>query len=158
MSTPIRLAGPADLASITALACAFRDFLGDAAPSGEAFRAAFSRLLADPSAEYLLAELPDGRPGGYVALRYRDSAWHQGEECEVEDVFVQPDARGTGLGRKLLEAALARAEARGCRAIGLTTNERNEAAVALYQALGLRAERPRWQGCRQLWLQRPLGP
>lgn len=151
MTTPIRLAGPADLDAVTALASAFRDFLGDAQPSDAAFRAGFARLLADPEADFLVAE-----GLGYVALRYRDSAWHQGLECEVEDVFVHPAARGQGLGRRLMEAALERAEARGCRAIGLTTNERNAAAVALYEALGLRADRPRWEGGRQLWLQRSL--
>lgn len=148
----IRLAGPADLDAITALACAFRDYLGDAKPSDQAFREGFARLLTDPSVEYLLAA-PDQ---GYIALRYRDSAWHEGPECEVEDVFVRPALRGTGVGKRLMQAAIARAEARGCKAVGLTTNEANTAAVALYEGLGLRADRPRWEGRRQLWLQMPL--
>lgn len=149
---PIRPATAADLDALVALAAAFRDFLGDQAPSDAAFRAGFARLLADPTALYLLA--PPAR--GYVALRFRDSAWHQGPECEVEDVFVHPDARGTGLGRGLMAAAIAAATTRGARAIGLTTNERNAAAVALYEGLGLTAARPRWDGGRQLWLQRSL--
>ena len=35
-------------------------------------------------------------------------------------------------------------------------NEKNEGALAFYKRLGFRAERPRWQGGRQLWLNRPL--
>ena len=40
----------------------------------------------------------------------------------------------------------------------LLTNERNTAAVALYQHMGFAADDTRWQGGRYLWLQRTLDP
>lgn len=43
-----------------------------------------------------------------------------------------------------------RARERGCRAIGLNTNERNVEAVALYHKAGFRCERPLWDGGWQL--------
>ena len=56
----------------------------------------------------------------------------------------------------LVRLAVARATDRGCRSVGLTTNERNQAALALYERFGFTAERARWLGGRQLWLERPL--
>ena len=81
-----------------------------------------------------------------------------GLEAELEDLFVVDPARGRGIGRQLAEFAVTRAGLRGCKSIGLTTNERNAAALGLYERLGFTAERARWQGGRQLWLQRDLRP
>jgi hypothetical protein len=52
--------------------------------------------------------------------------------------------------------AMSRATAKGCRSLGLSTNERNTEAVSLYHCCGFVAESARWQGGRQLWLQRTL--
>ncbi len=75
---------------------------------------------------------------------------------ELEDVFVLSGARRCGRGRQLVEFAIARAVQKGCRLIGLNTNERNAGALALYRSLGFAAERALWNGARQLWLERPL--
>jgi ribosomal protein S18 acetylase RimI-like enzyme len=49
---------------------------------------------------------------------------------------VAPPARGAGLGRALVQAAVERARTRGCRRIELDVNETNDAALALYGAFG----------------------
>lgn len=147
-------ASGADAGALARLAIGLRDHLGQRVPSEAAFRRAFARLLDDGSARCLLARGPRGRALGYVQCRYRWSAWSGGLDVELEDVFVAPAARGQGLGRALVAAVLADAAARGCRVAGLTTNERNAAALALYRGLGFRAERARWRGGRQLWLER----
>jgi ribosomal protein S18 acetylase RimI-like enzyme len=86
--------------------------------------------------------------------RYRYSAWVPGLSAELEDVFVRSEARRGGIGRRLVADAIARAEQRGCRLISVTTNERNQGALALYEAFGFRAERERYDGGRALWLER----
>ena len=53
---------------------------------------------------------------------------------------------------------MAQAIAKGCRSLGLSTNERNTEAVSLYQRYGFVAESARWQSGRYLWLQRTLEP
>jgi hypothetical protein len=40
----------------------------------------------------------------------------------------------------------------------LNNNERNEAALGLYQRLGFTAERALWNGSRQLWLEKRVEP
>ena len=156
LACAIRVASSADLDTLVALATAFRDHLRQAGPSPDEFRTSFSHLLARAAADFLLAQDQDGQALGYVQIRYRYSAWTSGEDAELEDVFVAATARGRGVGRRLVTDALARAQARGCRQVGVATNERNAAALALYTGLGFRAERVRWDGGRQLWLEQPL--
>jgi ribosomal protein S18 acetylase RimI-like enzyme len=69
-------------------------------------------------------------------LRYRFGIWRAGVDCLVEDVFVIEDARGSGLGRALMDAAIARARERGARRMELDTSDRNAPAIALYESLG----------------------
>jgi ribosomal protein S18 acetylase RimI-like enzyme len=55
-------------------------------------------------------------------------------------VFVRESSRGGGLGRALLELAMARARERGCARIELDVDEANHAALTLYRDLGFSAE------------------
>lgn len=154
----IRLASATDLDVLLPLATAFRDHLGQSLPADADFRQSLARLLQDTGTEFILACDAVGVALGYMQSRYRYSAWTSTLEAEVEDVFVVPEARRRGVGLRLMEFAMARAIDRGCRSIGLNTNERNTGALALYRKCGFVAERPRWDGGRQLWLLRSLEP
>jgi ribosomal protein S18 acetylase RimI-like enzyme len=154
----IRRANEADLESLVHLAVAFRDHLEQSAPSATDFRTSIATLLQDTSTEFFLASDEQGVVLGYIQARYRYSAWTSGLEAELEDVFVVPEVRRRGVGLRLVEFAFIRATARGCRSIGLNTNECNADALALYWRAGFRSERPRWQGGRQLWLTKSLEP
>ena len=57
----------------------------------------------------------------------------------IEDVVVDDAARGHGVGRKLNEAALAEAKARGAKDVSLTSRPSREAANRLYQRIGFEA-------------------
>jgi ribosomal protein S18 acetylase RimI-like enzyme len=154
----IRMAGETDLDALVRLATAFRDHLGQLRPSEGDFRHSLAILLKDAGTEFFLALDALGAALGYVQARYRYSAWTSALEAELEDVFVVPEARRHGVGLRLLEFAMARAIDRGCRSIGLNTNERNTGALALYRKCGFVAKRARWDGGRQLWLLRSLEP
>jgi ribosomal protein S18 acetylase RimI-like enzyme len=99
------------------------------ASPGEA--ADVARLLGAPG---------DGPPAGVVGLRFRHTVWTDAEDCWIEDVFVEESARGGGLGRALVEAALARARERGCVRVDLDTQADNTRAIRLYESLGFHAE------------------
>jgi len=152
---PVRMARATDAAGLARLVTEFRDYLAMSEPAGTALAEALPRCLADPSSEFLVAENAGRELVGFVQLRLRSSLWY-GLEAEVEDLFVAAAARGGGVGRRLIAFAIERARARGCTRIGLTTNENNQAAVALYESVGFDARRARWQGGRQLWLDQML--
>ena len=59
-----------------------------------------------------------------------------GMRAWVEDVVVDQEARGQGIGEKLIRTAIDRAKAEGCRTIDLTSNPKREAAHRLYKRCG----------------------
>jgi GNAT superfamily N-acetyltransferase len=127
----IRLATSADAPLVAELVGEFRDWWRYDGPSDESLARSVPRLLADPDTDFLLAG-----EDGVCQLRYRYGLWLESEDCELEDLFVRERARGSGLGRALVEAAVERARKRGCGRIQLDTNEGNQAARALYESLG----------------------
>lgn len=72
----------------------------------------------------------DGRPLGFsVVLPVEDGG------CELDDLFVEPDAMGLGIGRLLVGDAAARGRAMGAERLHVTANPR---AVGFYERLGFR--------------------
>lgn len=128
------LAGPGEADAVAGLMIGFRDWWGRDSPPDSSFRAGVKRLMDDPRTEFLLAG--DGEPVGVCQLRYRWGIWRDGEDCCLEDLFVREAERGTGAGRALAEAAVARARDRGCVRMVLDVMEDNARPLALYGSLG----------------------
>jgi ribosomal protein S18 acetylase RimI-like enzyme len=134
---------------------AFRDHLGRDWPSTNAFLAGIEGQIEQPDTEFLLgAPHADAPPAGVAQLRYRYGLWHAGTDCHLEDLFVVEEARGAGLGRALVDAAVARARERGCRRVELDVDEANTAGLAVYRSAGFPVPPP---GERHVWLTLHLG-
>lgn len=156
MNTTIRLADTGDHNVVAALVRAFRDHSHPRRLSDADVASSVERLLVDPMTDFVLALSERGDGLGYVQLRYQYSLWVSGSLAQIEDLFVVMSSRRRGIGLELLHAAVARANERSARFIWLNTNERNLDAVRLYTRAGFSSERKRWQGGRQLWLERAL--
>lgn len=88
-----------------------------------------SRLLAMPGAFGFAVNAGEGLAGFALARL-------GGGEAEVLTIGVVPAARGTGLGRRLLEAVAAAAAAAGAETLFLEVAEDNPAAIRLYERFG----------------------
>ena len=150
-------ADPHDAEAVARLLVGFRDHMGRDWPSANAFLATVERLMERHESEFLLgAPHADAPPAAVAQLRFRFGIWFAALDCTLEDLFVDPSARGAGLGRAMVDAAIARAEERGCRRIELDTDEDNTAALSLYGAAGFESGTGE-PGRRSLFLRRRLG-
>lgn len=102
-------------------------------------RTTWARFL-DP-AEPMQAALAihEGKPVGLVHWIWHRSTWTPGNYCYLQDLFVSPDVRGGGWGRKLIEHVYADAERAGCSRVYWLTHETNTDAIKLYDRI---ADRP----------------
>ncbi|MFC8509313.1 GNAT family N-acetyltransferase [Streptomyces sp. NPDC057411] len=101
-----------------------------------AYERAFAAIEADPRNEMLVL-LQDGVVVGCLQATYIPGLGKGGaERALIEAVRVRADRRGGGLGRELMERAAARARARGCALVQLTSNKNRTDAHRFYASLG----------------------
>lgn len=86
--------------------------------------------LTPPAGALILARL-EGRPVGCGAIKFREGA-----PAELKRMWVAPDARGVGLGKRLLAELERLGRGRGATALRLETNAGLREAVALYRSSG----------------------
>jgi len=91
----------------------------------------------DPAFEALIAE-EGGRPVGLCLFFRSFSTWRGRPGAYVQDLYVDPALRGSGLGRRLLAATAAHVAARGGAYLRLSVDAANVAAQGFYRRAGLR--------------------
>jgi GNAT superfamily N-acetyltransferase len=73
-----------------------------------------------------------GRLSGFAHYLFHRSTWAPKRYCYLEDLFVADSVRGRGLGRALIEAVYAKAEAADASRVYWLTQSGNAQARALY--------------------------
>lgn len=131
------LDSPEHQRAVLALTDAYaRDPMGAGAPLAEDVKARLiPGLRAHPTTIVFLAYL-DGHAVGIATCFRAFSSFLALPMINVHDLAVLPQARGKGVGRKLLEAVIAHGRALGCCKITLETQERNHTAQRLYANVG----------------------
>ncbi len=133
----MRPAMQADLPSVLALYAQPEIDDGSILPIAEA-EAIFERMRSYPDYTLLVAEI-NGRIVGSLALLVMDNIGHLGaRSAVVEDVVVEPALHGKGVGKVMMRHAMARAAARGCYKMTLSSNMKRFYAHAFYDGLGFR--------------------
>ena len=90
-----------------------------------------------PMAEVLIGEI-DGQPRGFALFFHNFSTFEGQPGVWLEDLFVVPDARRSGLGRKLLGEVARIAVERGCPRMEWSVLDWNMMAINFYRSLGAR--------------------
>ncbi|MEO1264516.1 MAG: GNAT family N-acetyltransferase [Pseudomonadota bacterium] len=103
----------------------------------DVFGVTFARLLSDEPHTHsgFVAERDDGTLVGLAHVLFHRSTWSATGYLYLEDVFVDPDVRGGGVGRALIEAVYAHADALGATRTYWATQSFNETARRLYDRL-----------------------
>lgn len=135
----VRLAGPADLDALTALFEGYLEFYKVDADSAAARRYLAGHLAAG-TAHVLIAELADGSAAepavGFAQLYPTYDSLALGRRLVLYDLFVAPQARGRGVGRALLDAAVELGRSLEVVSLTLDTAHDNTTAQALYESAG----------------------
>jgi ribosomal protein S18 acetylase RimI-like enzyme len=129
----VRQATSEDAAEIARLLHDFNFEFLEPTPEVETLTGYVRRLLDEGEIAVLLAG--DG-PDGLSLLRFRPSLWTGEPEAHLQELYVAPDLRGQGIGRRLLEETLGFARAAGAAGVDLNTGESDTAARALYESMG----------------------
>lgn len=133
----IRKATAGDLREVIRLQGQLSD-AGEAGISEEDASRIFARMETYPDNVVFVAEL-EGRIAGTFTLLVMDKLGHGGKPAGVvEDVVVDEELRGRGIGAEMMRFALDYCRGRGCYKLALSSNVRRTEAHDFYEGLGFR--------------------
>ncbi|MFV0625471.1 GNAT family N-acetyltransferase [Sphingomonas sp. ac-8] len=134
----VRQATIADLDSLVPLFDAYRQFYGQ--PTDPAAARAFLGDRFEHQQSVILLASKDGRDVGFAQLYPTFSSVRLSRTFILNDLFVVPDARASGFGRILLDAACAYGRQIGAARLSLSTAVDNVDAQSLYERAGWRRD------------------
>jgi GNAT superfamily N-acetyltransferase len=105
--------------------------------SEETTRSTFGRLCGEADGMFGFLALSESGDGiGLAHCLVHPTTWSRRPYCYLEDLYVAPEARGSDLGRALLEEAKRASEARGAGRLYWHTQQYNGRARSLYDQVG----------------------
>ncbi|HEV7563026.1 MAG TPA: GNAT family N-acetyltransferase [Solirubrobacterales bacterium] len=131
-----------DYEQLLPLIAAYQRFYEVEAIDEERNRGFFRRFLAPSEEGLLLGARAEGRFLGYACLYWHLSSTQAADTVLMNDLYVEPDARGRGIGRALIGASAEVARERGAAHLEWATAPDNHTAQRLYDSTG--AERSEW--------------
>jgi GNAT superfamily N-acetyltransferase len=143
VSHTIELVGEADLPDLLPLMRGYCDFY-EVAPRDDDLLALSRALIAEPECDgvQLIARDEAGRAVGFATVYWSWETLDPGRIGVMNDLFVAPEGRGTGVAAALIEACRERAAARGARRLTWQTARDNHRAQKVYDRIG--ATRAEW--------------
>ena len=139
----IERVGEADLGDLLPLVRAYCDFYA-VSPADEALLTLSRALIADPEREgvQFLARDADARAIGFATIFWSWATTSAERIGVMSDLFVAPEARGSGTAEALIEACRVECVARGAGKLTWQTATDNERAMKVYDRIG--ATRETW--------------
>jgi len=132
MTLTIRPLTADDRAEWARLWTGYLDYYQTSVPEA-VYDSTFARLLGDDPQDFsCLLAVVDGRPVGLVHYLFHRHNWKIENVCYLQDLYADPSVRGKGVGRALIEAVYAAADANGTPAVYWLTQDFNETARRLY--------------------------
>ena len=98
-------------------------------------RMVFQRAVTSESQTYLCV-IDGERIVGFGSLTLKNNLWQQGYLAHIDELVVDSDYRGRGIGTQLLNQLVRLARDRGCRRVELDSAFHREQAHQFYQQHG----------------------
>lgn len=141
----VRTLCPEDREAWQALWTAYLKFYKSSV-TDEVYDVTFARLLGDDPQDYtcIVAEMDDQLVGltHYVFHRHN---WRIENVVYLQDLYAAPEVRGMGVGRALIEAVYAAADAAGCPSVYWMTQDDNLTAQRLYDRIAAKTNFIKYQ-------------
>jgi GNAT superfamily N-acetyltransferase len=135
--------GEQDLGELLPLMRGYCDFY-EVGPADEDLLAMSRALIADPEREgvQIIARDDDGRAVGFATIFWSWSTLRASRIGVMNDLFVDPVARGRGVAEALIAECVEQCRLRGASSLGWQTAKDNRRAQAVYERAG--ATRSEW--------------
>jgi GNAT superfamily N-acetyltransferase len=131
----VRALGPGDEADWRRLWALYLAFYETSRPD-EVAATTFRRLLDPAEPMFGLVAMEPGRVVGIANCILHRHGWSLADVCYLQDLYVDEAVRGSGVGRALIEAVYAEADARGAPSVYWMTQEFNATGRRLYDRVG----------------------
>ena len=105
-------------------------------PLPPAYHDAFSKINQDENQELIVVEEEDEIIGTLQLSFIQYLTYCGGIRAQIEAVRIRKDKRGSGIGKRMFEWAIARAKERNAHVLQLTTDKKRPDAFAFYEKLG----------------------
>ncbi|MBA1203990.1 GNAT family N-acetyltransferase [Pseudomonas capeferrum] len=99
----------------------------------------WQRLLDPTEPTHSALAWVDGKAVGMVNWIYHRSNWSIENSCYLQDLYVDSEQRGLGIGRQLIEHVYAEAGALGSSKVHWLTHQTNTGAIGLYEQVAERS-------------------
>jgi GNAT superfamily N-acetyltransferase len=133
MSIQVRELTAADFEAWLPLWNGYLDFYSEKLPEGLT-ELTWQRIIDTDFNSHGLGAFEGENLIGIVHYNFQNSTISVNGFVLLEDLFVSPDTRGKGVGRKLIDAVKERAEAAGCSRLYWDTDRTNKTARKLYDS------------------------
>jgi GNAT superfamily N-acetyltransferase len=135
----IRPAREEEIEEMLPMIRAYCDFY-ETEPQDEGLRTMFRTLINDPSQGAVFIARDAGSAVGFASLDWKWSSLKAARIGFLEDLFVDPAARGKGIADALIEACAARCRELGMPALQWETQPDNNRAQQVYNRTGAESE------------------
>ena len=132
----VRLATPSDRDEVLRLVRGLLIELGgNPAPADDLF-AVFDELVVGGDAGFIVIAEEEGRAKAVCTASFLQAIRTVGRYAILQEMYVEPDLRSSGVGRAVIDFALEHAVARGCQVVELGTPRNGQRQIEFYERAG----------------------
>ncbi len=143
----VRIATSDDRGAVVGLVGKLLTELGGTPPPPEAMAPVFDRFIDGGSDGFVALAEADGQAVAVCTVSFLQALRTRGRYAIIQEMFVEPEARSTGVGMDVLRFALDHAAANGCQTVELGTPYHGDRQIQFYRRAGFTevGARLRWR-------------